>query len=333
MDAERSLAEPSQREVLRGLEDFVAEILTLLTPVDQSWQPADYLPDLGAPDWQQRLLDFRAPAEQLSDEVLVVLVGDMVTEEALPSYSASLNLIADDATGTSDAAWATWIRGWTAEENRHGDLLNAFLRLTGRVDMRAVEVTVHHLLRNGFDSRVGSNLYAGLVYTAFQERATKISHSNVGRIAGAEGNLALKEICGRVAGDEARHETFYTRLMGAVMEQDPAGGVVACGDMLRRVIAMPGRLMFDGRDPDLFDHFATVAQRLGVYTVNDYASIVRHLVRTWRIASLSVSGKSARAQEFLCKHAEQVEAMAERVGERIAAAPRVPFSWIWGRSA
>ena len=36
--------------------------------------------------------------------------------------------------------------------------------------------------------------------------------------------------------------------------------------MLRRVIAMPGRLMFDGRDHNLFDHFAAVAQRLGVYT-------------------------------------------------------------------
>jgi acyl-[acyl-carrier-protein] desaturase len=324
---------PTQREVLTGLESFVGENLTLLTPVADAWQPSDYLPDPRAEDWHQQLLDFRAPAKQLSDEVLVVLVGDMVTEEALPSYSVSLNQIAEDYTGTSEEPWAVWLRGWTAEENRHGDLLNAFLRLTGRVDMRSVEVTVHHLLNNGFDPRADRNLYAGLVYTAFQERATKISHNNVGRMAAAEGNEKLKEICSRIAGDEARHEAFYTRMMGAVMEQDPAGGVITAGDMLRRVIAMPGRLMYDGKDPDLFDHFSVVAQRLGVYTVNDYASIVRHLVATWKIASLSLSGKAARAQDFLCKHAEKVESMAEAVAAKIMKEPRTRFSWIDDRLA
>jgi len=333
MSEKESFNHLSQKEVLSGLQGRVAENLNLLLPVEQAWQPTDYLPDMTAADWQARLADFRAPAEQLSDEVLVVLVADMVTEEALPSYAVSLNLIAEDTSGTSDEPWAQWLRGWTAEENRHGDLLNAFLRLTGRVDMRAVEITIHQLLKNGFNPRAYPDLYAGLVYTSFQERATKISHNNVGKLAGAEGNTALKEICARIAGDEARHEAFYTRLMGAVLEQDPIGGIITCSGMFRRVIAMPGRLMFDGKDPDLFDHFAVVAQRMGVYTVNDYASIVRHLVQTWKIAELSVTGKAARAQDFLCKHAEKVEALAEGVAEKIATEPRRPFSWIWDRTA
>ena len=142
---------PSQREVLLGLNPAVANNLALLTPVERSWQPSDYLPDFGKPDWREQLDAFRAPAEQLSDEVLVVLVGDMVTEEALPSYAVSLNLIADDRQGTSTAPWARWLRGWTSEENRHGDLLNAFLRLTGRVDMHAIEYTVQTLVSAGFD--------------------------------------------------------------------------------------------------------------------------------------------------------------------------------------
>ena len=323
----------AQREVLAGLAGLVGEKLALLTPVADAWQPNDYLPDLAAADWREQLEAFRAPAEQLSDEVLVVLVGDMVTEEALPSYSVSLNLLARDETGTSDEPWAVWLRGWTAEENRHGDLLNAYLRLTGRVDMRAVETTVHHLLRSGFNPRAAENLYAGLVYTAFQERATKVSHNNVGRLAAQQGATALREICGRIAGDEARHEAFYTRMMGAVLDQDPEGGVATCGEMLRRVIAMPGRLMYDGKDPDLFDHFAVVAQRLGVYTVHDYAAIVRHLVQTWRIAERAVSGRAARAQDFLCRHAERLESMADAVAEKVAAQPRVPFAWISGRTA
>lgn len=155
-----------QREVLHSLRAIVTQNLSLLLPVEKAWQPTDFLPDLGAADWQDQLSRFRAPAEQLSDEVLVVLVGNMVTEEALPNYSVSLNTIAQDYSGTSDAPWAQWLRGWTAEENRHGDLLNAFLRLTGRVDMRAVERTVHHLLSKGFDPRTYPDLYAGLAYTS-----------------------------------------------------------------------------------------------------------------------------------------------------------------------
>jgi acyl-[acyl-carrier-protein] desaturase len=322
---------PSQLEVLSGLGASVQENLSLLLPVEQAWQPTDYLPDLTASDWQEQLLSFRAPAEQLSDGVLVVLVGGMVTEEALPSYSVSLNLIARDETGTSDEPWARWLRGWTAEENRHGDLLNAFLRLTGRVDMRAVELTVHHLLANGFDPRANGDLYAGLVYTAFQERATKISHNNVGKLAERDGNTDLAGICQRIAGDEARHEAFYTRMMSAVMEQDPEGGMITCGTLFRRIIAMPGKLMYDGKDPDLFDHFSVIAQRTGVYTVRDYAAIVRHLVRTWDIAGRSVSGKAARSQDFLCSHADRIEAIADQTEQRLAAEPQVSFSWIYDR--
>jgi acyl-[acyl-carrier-protein] desaturase len=279
------------------------------------------------------LARFRAPAGELSDEVLVVLVGNMVTEEALPSYAVSLNGIAQDHTGVNADPWAVWLRCWTAEENRHGDLLNAFMRLTGRIDMRAVERTVHHLISNGFEPRAYPDLYAGLVYTAFQERATKISHNNVARLAAAQGNEPLADICRRIAGDEARHETFYTRAMAAVLDQDPDGGVITFAGMLRRIIAMPGRLMYDGKDPDLFDHFSVVAQRLGVYTVADYASVVRHLVETWQIAGRSLSGKAARAQDFLCRHAERIDAQAEKANARLAAEPRVRFSWINDRPA
>ena len=87
--------------------------------------------------------------------------------------------------------WARWLRGWTAEENRHGDLLNAYLRLTGRVDMLAVERTIHHLIRNGF-APGWDHEYEGLIYASFQERATRITHGNVAKLAAAQGeeNLA-----------------------------------------------------------------------------------------------------------------------------------------------
>jgi acyl-[acyl-carrier-protein] desaturase len=321
-----------QTEVLKGLEDFVDQNMLLLPP-DQSWQPTDYLPDLRAADWSQQLTDFRAAAKALPDELLVVLVADMVTEEALPSYAVSLNILAGDFHGASPAAWARWTRGWTAEENRHGDLLNGYLRLTGRVDMKSVELTVHNLITLGFANRAYPDLYGGLVYTAFQERATKISHANVGKLAAQSGDAALTRICQKIAADEARHEAFYTRVMNEVFDADPEGAMATCRAMLRRVIAMPGRKMFDGQDPNLFDHFSAVAQRTGVYTVNDYADIVEHLVKTWDIPKRSVNGAAARAQDYLSGLAASYRKLAEEATAKVAAAPKVPFAWIDGRAA
>jgi acyl-[acyl-carrier-protein] desaturase len=319
--------------LLHSLEGVVTDNLSLLTPVAEAWQPTDFLPDLTRADWPEQIARFREQSQQLSDEVLVVLVGDMVTEEALPNYAISLNLIARDYVGTSADPWAKWMRGWTAEENRHGDLLNAFLRLTGRVDMRSVEITVHNLIAGGFDPRSRQDPYAGLIYTSFQERATKISHANVGRIAVRIGDENLARICQKIAADESRHEQFYTRMMAEVMDRDPERGVLIFRDMMRHLIAMPGRLMSDGQDPDLFERFAAVAQRLGVYTVNDYAEVVRHLVARWNVATRKLSGPAAAAQEFLCLLADRLESVAENVSKKVALEPPTRFSWINNRTA
>ncbi len=322
-------------DVIKSLAGFVGENLNLLAPVDQAWQPSDFLPDLSAEDWVEQVSLFRESGSALSDDLLVILVGNMVTEEALPNYSISLNRIVNDSTGIGDAPWSRWLRGWAAEENRHGDLLNAYLRLTGRVDMRAVEQTIHHLiakgfsaLRGGFDPTNELDAYSGLIYTSFQERATRISHGNVAKMALAQGDEALSKICRRIAGDESRHETFYTRVVGQVMEQDPEGGILAFRTLLRGFITMPGRNMADGRTPDLYDHFAATAQRLGTYTARDYARIIEHLTTVWRIADLSVSGKAAKAQDYLCQQAEKYERFADEIAETLGKQAPVAFAWL-----
>ena len=74
----------------------------------------------------------------LPDDYFVVLVGDMITEEALPTYMAMLNTLdgVRDETGAADTPWGRWNRAWTAEENRHGDLMNKYCYLSGRVNMK-----------------------------------------------------------------------------------------------------------------------------------------------------------------------------------------------------
>ncbi len=313
------------------MQPYVQEHLALLGNVEEMWQPTDFLPDLACEQWRENVQGFRDAAMQIPDELLVILVGDMVTEEALPSYAVSLNMIAEDDLGDDPKPWARWLRGWTAEENRHGDLLNAYLRLTGRVDMRSVERTVQRLIGGGFNPKTFPDPYNGLVYTSFQERATKISHLNVGRLAASGGDPNLARICKRIAGDESRHEAFYTRMMARVFQVDPEGGVMSFRTMMRGLIAMPGKLMDDGQDPDLFEHFAAVAQRCGVYTVQDYAQIIEHLVTRWKIADLSVSGAAASAQNYLCRQAERYSRLGEEIAARTAAQAPVKFSWIYDR--
>ena len=128
-----------QLEVIKSMEGFVEEHLdSLLVKVEDSWQPSDYLPDMASDNWKEQLTAFRLHAQTLPDELLVVLVGDMVTEEALPTYQTWLNRLSGltDITGASPSPWARWSRGWTAEENRHGDLLNKYLYLTGTPSKR-----------------------------------------------------------------------------------------------------------------------------------------------------------------------------------------------------
>lgn len=323
-------------EIVESLESYVSEHLSLLKPVDKIWQPSDFLPDSSQEGWFEKISELREESRDLPDDVLVTLVGDMITEEALPSYQTMINRFEGvaDETGDSDSAWAKWSRGWTAEENRHGDLLNRFLYLLGRVDMRAIEVTIQKLIKNGFNAGMDNDPYKGFIYTSFQERATKISHANVGLLAKKAGASILAKICAAIAGDEARHEEAYKRFMVRIFEVDPENAMIAFRDMMKKTITMPAKLMEDAHDTDLYKKFSEVAQRLGVYTVRDYADIIDHLIEYWHIPAMTdLKGEAAKAQEYLCTLAERYRKLADRFESKMPSIEPVPFSWIHNRTA
>jgi acyl-[acyl-carrier-protein] desaturase len=308
---------------------------------DASWQPQDFLPDLSKEGWEDDVKEFRKMAAGIPDEVLVVLIGDMITEEALPTYQTLLNTFegCDDPTGTSDSAWAKWSRGWTSEENRHGDLLNKYLYLTGRCDMRNIEVTIQHLISNGFNPQAKKDPYRGFAYTSFQERATKVSHGNVGKLSRKYGENNLQKICNKIAGDEGRHEIAYQKFSEEIIKRDPDGFLFVFGDMMRGQIAMPAKEMTDGHNPNLYDDFAAVAQRIGVYTAIDYADIVEHLIKRWDLEHLEgLSAQAEKERDYVCRLPDRYRKLAERsmnkkkkVGEEEA--PVKTFNWIHGRMA
>jgi acyl-[acyl-carrier-protein] desaturase len=92
------------------------------------------------------------------DKYFVVLVGDGVTEEALPMYQTMINTldVVRDETSASACPWAVWKRAWTAEENHHSDILDKYMYLSGHVDIRMVEKTVQYLIGSGMVRRIPS---------------------------------------------------------------------------------------------------------------------------------------------------------------------------------
>lgn len=324
-------------EVVKSLDGWAAEsLLPMLKPVEASWQPQDYLPDPEKESFFDEVADLRARAANLPDDYLVCLVGDMITEEALPTYQTMLNTLdgTKDETGASPDPWAVWTRAWTAEENRHGDLLNKYLYLTGRVDMRAVEKTIQYLIGSGMDPKTENNPYLGYVYTSFQERATFVSHGNTARHAKQFGDDRLAVICGIIAADEKRHEKAYCAIVEKLFELDPSGTMLAFEDMMRKQIVMPAHLMFDGSNSKLFDDFSAVAQRTGVYTAGDYADIMQHLVTLWRVEKMEgLSSDAQRAQDFVCKLPPRIKRLGERAADKVKkGGPQTGrFSWVFDR--
>ncbi|KAL3945855.1 MAG: hypothetical protein SGBAC_000006 [Bacillariaceae sp.] len=332
---------PKHVEVIEDIAPIAGAMVDeiLLETGEASWQPQDFLPDLSKEGWEDEVKEVRKMAEGVPDDVMVVLVGDMVTEEALPTYQTLLNTFegCDDPTGDSDSAWARWSRGWTSEENRHGDLLNKYLYLGGRCDMRSVEVSIQHLITNGFNPDARKDPYRGFVYTSFQERATKVSHGNVGKLAGEYGDRSLKKICSKIAGDEARHEKAYQTFSEEILKRDPDGLIMVFGDMMRGQISMPAELMTDGINPNLYEDFSAVAQRLGVYTALDYADIIGHLVKRWDLEHLEgLSAEAEKERDYLCKLPKRYKKLAERSMNKKKKVdeeePERSFSWLHGRT-
>eukprot|EP00897_Mesotaenium_endlicherianum_P010654 jgi/Mesen1/9617/ME000659S08987 len=326
-----------RHEIVKSMDSWAGDtLLPLLKSVEKNWQPQDYLPNAEGEEFIDEVRELRERALCLPDDYLVCLVGDMVTEEALPTYQTMLNTLdgTRDETGASPTPWGIWTRMWTAEENRHGDLLNKYLYLSGRVDMRQVEKTVQYLIGSGMDPKTENNPYLGFVYTSFQERATFISHGNTARHAKAFGDERLATICGIIAADERRHEIAYAKIVERLFELDPTGAMLAFDDMMRKGIVMPAHLMYDGESDTLFHDFSEVAQRTGVYTANDYADIMEHLIKRWNVEKIEgLSSEGNKAQDYLCKLPPRIRKLGERAHAKAKKQPQKSkkFSWVYNR--
>ncbi|SNQ42302.1 MULTISPECIES: acyl-ACP desaturase [Cellulophaga] len=305
-------------EVMKAIEGKVEGFIdSYLVPIEKIWQPTDFLPDSQSDNFFNEVEQIREEAKELGYDFWVTLVADTITEEALPTYESWLmDVEGVDQHDGPENGWAKWVRNWTAEENRHGDVLNKYLYLSGRVNMREVEITTQHLIADGFDIGTDRDPYKNFVYTSFQELATNISHKRVGQMAKKKGNTLLGKMCNIIAGDEMRHHLAYREFVKVIMDQDPNGMILAFADMMKRKIVMPAHFLREsgGSIGTAFETFSNCAQRLGVYTAQDYIEILSKLNGYWDIENLRGLNDSAeKARDYLTKLPSRLQRISDRM--------------------
>lgn len=304
-------------------------ISSFLTPIEKIWQPSDFLPDSSKDSFIDDVNELREFAHEMPYDLFVTLIGDCITEEALPTYESWIMGI-EGVNQQENNSWSKWTRNWTAEENRHGDLLGKYLYLCGRVNMREMEITTQYLISDGFDIETGNDPYRNFVYTSFQETATNISHRRVGTLAKQSGNKKLAQMCGVIAADEARHAKAYQTFVHEIFQMDPSEMMKAFEGMMRSKIVMPAHLMRESGQKvgELWQHFSDAAQRCSVYTAQDYINILKDLLDTWKIESVTGLNDSAeRAREYLLKLPDRLQRITDRI-----TTPETSYNFKWVRS-
>jgi acyl-[acyl-carrier-protein] desaturase len=303
-------------EVMQFLEKNIDTFVDqYLIPVEKIWQPTDFLPNSQEETFFEEVKELREIAKDLPYDFWVTLVGDTITEEALPTYESWLM----DVEGVDQVeanGWSKWIRHWTGEENRHGDLLNKYLYLSGRVNMREVEMTAQHLINDGFDIGTGRDPYKNFVYTSFQELATYVSHNRVAQLAKSYGDNKLSKICKMIAGDEMRHHHAYSEFVNRIFQVDPSEMMLAFQYMMKQKIVMPAQFLRESGEKmsSAFEHFSDSAQRIGVYTASDYVDIMQKLINKWEIDKISgLTDEAEKARDYLMKLPARMAKVSERL--------------------
>jgi len=291
-------------EVLRDFEDKVRELMAAHEEKRPLWFPHDLLgpgPD-ESPDEHRARARKRAQGIPVPARAAVAL--NLLTEEGLPHFHRVFAAHVGD-----DSHWRDWLNLWTAEEDRHGQVLHDYARDTELLDQRRLEEMQFEYLRAGFDPTWDKDPYRVFVYTSVQERATQRSHSETGKLV-AEYDPILGAVLEKVAQEEARHFTFYRAVFGEVLERDPNGGLESASHILPG-IDMPGLHIPGFRD------FAEVIRRSGIYGPWDYLKIVREQIAYWKIEKLeNLNEMGRKAQERIMAVPDRLRRIAELIETR-----------------
>ncbi len=294
------MVNPADTALLEALESTAEKLLERHLATAVEWFPHSFVPWGAAHDFED---DYEWSPEEAKVPAAVrsALFVNTLTEDNLPYYFRDIERMFG-----RDGVWGEWVRRWTAEEGRHGLVLNSYLLATRSID--PVELERGRMAQvQGGQVPEPPTVAEGLAYVSLQELATRISHFNTGnQLTDPVGRTMMR----RIAADENLHYLFYRDAMSAVIEADPSAAVIAIEKQVSE-FSMPGLGI-----PGFADHAKAIADA-GIYDFQIHHDKILQpvILRDWAIES--VEGLNAEAEQARTRLVKQI-ARIGKVGRRFA---------------
>jgi acyl-[acyl-carrier-protein] desaturase len=131
-----------------------------------------------------------------------------------------------------------------------------------------------------------------------------------------------------IAGDEMRHHLAYSEFVTQIFKIDPSEMMLAFNYMMKNKITMPAGFLRESGEKisSAFEQFSNSAQRIGVYTANDYVEIMQKLIEKWEIDKITgLTDEAEKARDYLMKLPARMAKVSERM---VIPADSFVFKWV-----
>jgi acyl-[acyl-carrier-protein] desaturase len=113
-----------------------------------------------------------------------------------------------------------------------------------------------------------------------------------------------------------RHHHAYSEFVNRIFQVDPSEMMLAFQYMMKQKIVMPAHFLRESGQQisSAFENFSDSAQRIGVYTANDYVEIMQKLIDKWQIDKISgLTDEAEKARDYLMKLPARMAKISERI--------------------
>ena len=263
--AQRPVANP----LIVELEPVVERELRRHIDSEELWYAHDYVPFeqgenfafLGGNDWDPSQVTL---PKTITDALEILLI----TKDNLAGYHRELVF-----SFILEGKFGRWLGRWTAEEHLHAIALRNYLVVTREIDPAANEdVRVEHVMK-GYRADTYSQVER-LVFTAFFEREHAVFCRNL------EAQITepvLKELVGRIARDEERHEEFFANLVSHLLSYSREETIAA-------IAARAADLDVVGGDIDAYADKVQKMADAGIFGRDQLRQVVSDRITAWGLA-------------------------------------------------
>jgi acyl-[acyl-carrier-protein] desaturase len=251
------------------LEPVVKENLARHIATEELWYAHDYVPFekgenfafLGGKDWDPSSVTLPKP---VTDALEILLI----TKDNLAGIHRELveHFILDEK-------WGRWIGRWTAEEHLHAVALRNYLVVTREIDPAANEdVRVEHVMK-GYRADTLSQIETLVLMTFFEREHAVFCRNLAAKIS----EPVLRDLVGRIAKDEERHEEFFGNLVAHCLSSQRAETIAA-------IATRAAALGPVGADIDAYQDKVRVVADAGIFDAAALRNVVSERVALWGLA-------------------------------------------------